>query len=68
MPMYRSLLTIVLLVTPGLAAPVLAIAQRPSRITTAEVDGHLRFLANATGVPTWNRDSEFRAAMPSPQP
>ena len=31
----------------------------------------LRFatqLANATGVPTWNRDAEFRAVRPAPLP
>jgi Zn-dependent M28 family amino/carboxypeptidase len=31
----------------------------------------LRFalqLANASGVPSWNRDAEFRAARPAPQP
>ncbi|NUR34958.1 MAG: M28 family peptidase [Gemmatimonadaceae bacterium] len=41
MPMFRSLLTIVLSVTPVLAA-----AQSRPRITTAEIDGHLRFLSS----------------------
>src|SRR3954469_15062108 len=41
MPMLRSLLTIVLSVTPVLAA-----AQSRPRITTAEIDGHLRFLSS----------------------
>ena len=58
MPMLRTLLTIVLLVTSALATPVLATAQQRTRITTA----------NAAGIPTWNRDAEFRAALPSPQP
>jgi Zn-dependent M28 family amino/carboxypeptidase len=39
--MLRSLLTIVLSVTPALAA-----AQARPRITTAEIDGHLRFLSS----------------------
>jgi Zn-dependent M28 family amino/carboxypeptidase len=39
--MLRPLLTIVLLVTPALAA-----AQSRPRITTAEIDGHLRFLSS----------------------
>ena len=39
--MFRSLLTIVLSVTPVLAA-----AQSRPRITTAEIDGHLRFLSS----------------------
>ena len=39
--MLRSLLTIVLSVTPALAA-----AQSRPRITTAEIDGHLRFLSS----------------------
>ena len=39
--MLRSLLTVVLLVTPVLAA-----AQPRTRITTAEIDGHLRFLSS----------------------
>ena len=41
MPIRRSLLTLVLLVTPALGA-----AQPRSRITTAEIDGHLRFLSS----------------------
>src|SRR4051812_612970 len=41
MPMFRSLLAIVLSVTPMLAA-----AQSRPRITTAEIDGHLRFLSS----------------------
>src|SRR5215208_571284 len=41
MPTLRSLLTIVLSVTPVLAA-----AQPRPRITTAEIDGHLRFLSS----------------------
>lgn len=41
MPMLRPLLTIVLLVTPALAA-----AQPRPRIATAEIDGHLRFLSS----------------------
>src|SRR3954469_1081682 len=41
MPMFRSLLTIVLSVTP-----VLAVAQSRPHITTAEIDGHLRFLSS----------------------
>jgi Zn-dependent M28 family amino/carboxypeptidase len=39
--MFRSLLTVVLFVTPMLAA-----AQPRTRITTAEIDGHLRFLSS----------------------
>lgn len=39
--MFRSLLTLVLSVTPALAA-----AQSRPRITTAEIDGHLRFLSS----------------------
>src|SRR4051812_5986902 len=41
MPMFRSLLVIVLSVTPALAA-----AQSRPPITTAEIDGHLRFLSS----------------------
>jgi Zn-dependent M28 family amino/carboxypeptidase len=41
MPTFRSLLTIVLSVTPVVAA-----AQSRPRITTAEIDGHLRFLSS----------------------
>ena len=41
MPTLRSLLSVVLLVTPALAA-----AQSRPRITTAEIDGHLRFLSS----------------------
>src|SRR4051812_13596747 len=41
MPMFRSLLTIVLSVTPVLAA-----AQPRPHISTAEIDGHLRFLSS----------------------
>jgi Zn-dependent M28 family amino/carboxypeptidase len=41
MPTLRSLLIVVLLVTPALAA-----AQSRPRITTAEIDGHLRFLSS----------------------
>jgi Zn-dependent M28 family amino/carboxypeptidase len=41
MPTLRSLLPVVLLVTPALAA-----AQSSGRITTAEIDGHLRFLSS----------------------
>src|SRR5690349_18524010 len=39
--MFRPLLTLVLSVTPALAA-----AQSRPRITTAEIDGHLRFLSS----------------------
>jgi Zn-dependent M28 family amino/carboxypeptidase len=39
--MFRSLMTIVLSITPALAA-----AQARARITTAEIDGHLRFLSS----------------------
>jgi Zn-dependent M28 family amino/carboxypeptidase len=41
MPTFRSLLTVVLSVTPALAA-----AQSRPRISTAEIDGHLRFLSS----------------------
>ena len=41
MPILRSLLSVVLLVTPSLAA-----GQARPRITTAEIDGHLRFLSS----------------------
>lgn len=41
MPILRSLLTFVLLVTPALGA-----TQPRTRITTAEIDGHLRFLSS----------------------
>src|SRR2546423_5605256 len=41
MPAVRSLLVSVLLVTPALAR-----AQAGPRITTAEIDGHLRFLSS----------------------
>ncbi len=41
MPTLRSLLSVVLLVTPVLAA-----AQPRPRVTTAEIDGHLRFLSS----------------------
>ena len=70
MPILRSLLTVVLLVTPCTVTPALAAAQARSRVTT-EIEIVLRFalqLANAPGVPTWNRDAEFRAASPAPQP
>src|SRR4051795_8871741 len=41
MPTLRSLLATVLSVTPALAA-----AQASTRISTAEIDGHLRFLSS----------------------
>ncbi|HET7188015.1 MAG TPA: hypothetical protein VFI52_07665, partial [Gemmatimonadaceae bacterium] len=37
----RSLVSVVLLVTPALVA-----AQPRARVTTAEIDGHLRFLSS----------------------
>ena len=46
MPIFRSLLTVVLLVTPVVVTPALAAAQARTRITTAEIDGHLRFLSS----------------------
>ena len=79
MPMLRSLLTVVLLITPALATPVLAAAQGRSRIATAEIDGHLRFLSSdllegrapATRggqLATEYIASQLLAAIPSPQP
>ncbi len=46
MPIFRPLLTVVLLVTPAVVTPALAAAQMRARITTAEIDAHLRFLSS----------------------